>query len=185
MRVDILRCLGIAGHRRAIRCVHELSGVQVTRLTLRHAIDYTDGQKKVESLSAGGVKVHNDDYVGAASFNIFAGVYVATIFGAAFFFDLFWPERHESGGVRLSWKICGVLAVIFHLAATLALTVITASHRSYIKGDSFASLTESNQQFWWKQFPKHDEAPLIYRHNARAIAAVVFGWLGWCSVVPR
>jgi hypothetical protein len=36
--------------------------------------------------------------------DIFVGIFVATIFGAAFFFDLFWPERHESLSVKLAWK---------------------------------------------------------------------------------
>lgn len=125
----------------------------------------------------------NNDYVGAASFNIFAGIFVAFIFGAAFFFDLFWPERKESKSVMLAWKICGVLAVIFHLAAALTLTVITATHRSTIRTQSGAVI--DNEQFWWNHYRKHSEAPLIYRHNGRAVAAVVFVWLGWVSVLPR
>jgi len=69
------------------------------------------------------IYVYNNDIIGIASFNIFAGVYVATIFGAAFFFDLFWPERKESGAVKLAWKICSVFAVVMIFADVIALTV--------------------------------------------------------------
>jgi len=123
--------------------------------------------------------VYNNDYIGAASYNIFAGVFVAFIFGAAFFFDLFWPERHESKSVRIAWKVCGVLATIFHLAAALELTIITATHRGYVTGVSQAEGATLVGQF------HKDPTPLVYKHNPRALAAVVFVWLGWASIVPR
>lgn len=46
--------------------------------------------------------VQNNDFVGAASYNIFIGIAVAIIFRSGFFFDLFWPERKETQGVRLA-----------------------------------------------------------------------------------
>ena len=98
------------------------------------SVDYTDEQKKIGRVSNGQVEQHNNDYVGAASYNIFAGVFVATIFGAAFFFDLFWPERHESKSVRLAWRICGPLCVVFHLASALTLTIITARRTAFLTG---------------------------------------------------
>lgn len=125
-------------------------------------------------------RVYNNDYVGAGSYNIFAGVFVAFIFGAAFFFDLIWPERKETKGVRIAWKVCGVLAVIFHLASALTITVITATHQAHIRPGS-----PQTQAALWSQYKKHGEAPLDYSHNPRAIAAVVFAWLGTCSVIPR
>jgi uncharacterized membrane protein len=67
--------------------------------------------------------VYNDDFVGIASYNIFVGIIVATIFGAAFFFDLFWPERHESRVVRLAWKICAVAITVMCFADAIAMTV--------------------------------------------------------------
>lgn len=125
--------------------------------------------------------MYNNNYVGAGSYNIFAGVFVAFIFGAAFFFDLIWPERHESRGVLIAWKVCGVLATIFHLASALTLTVITVRQRSYV----VPHIAPFDPQFWWRKYTKHAEAPLIYRHNGRAVAAVVFVWLGWVSVAAR
>lgn len=143
-------------------------------------VDYIQGQKKIENVTNKHETVYNNDYVGAGSYNIFAGVFVAFIFGAAFFFDLFWPERYESPSVRLAWKINGVLATIFHLASALTITIITARHSAYVTpGD------KATQDFWWSHFRKHKENPLSYKHNPRAIAAVVFAWLGFVSVVGR
>ena len=78
--------------------------------------------------------VYNDDFVGIMSYNIFVGVAVATIFGAAFFFDLFWPERQESPSVHLAWKICAVIMCVMGLADALAMTVIVATKSAYLSG---------------------------------------------------
>lgn len=144
------------------------------------AEDYIDEQKKIEQITNHTVHAHNDDYVGAASYNIFAGVFVAFIFGAAFFFDLFWPERREILGVRLAWKICGVLAVVFHLASALTITIITAMHSSFLTG-----APPEEWQGLVNQYKKAKEAPLSYRHNGRAVAAVCFAWPGFVSVLGR
>jgi hypothetical protein len=111
-----------------------------------------------------GTNISNNDIVGSFSYNIFAGVFVATIFGAAFFFDLFWPERVESRSVRLAWKICSVLSVIFVLASAINLTVIVATHRAYLTGldDGTVNL----------------DPILIYKKNGEAIASVVLIWIG-------
>src|ERR1700733_10244974 len=84
--------------------------------------DYVKEQTLIQRLHDS-AQVHNDDFVGIASYNIFVGIAVATIFGSGFFFDLFWPERHESKSVRLAWKICSLLVSIIALADALALTV--------------------------------------------------------------
>lgn len=84
---------------------------------------YVDQQDGISTRSHGQAQVQNDDVVGIASFNIFVGIAVATVFGAAFFFDLFWPERIETKAVRLSWKISAVAVSIMVLADALALTV--------------------------------------------------------------
>lgn len=81
-----------------------------------------DQQSFIESLD-GNAAVHNDDIVGIASYNIFVGVAIATIFGAAFFFDLFWPERHESASVHLAWKICAVIVSGMALADAIGMSV--------------------------------------------------------------
>lgn len=136
--------------------------------------DYVDQQEYIHNLDDHAIE-YNDDYVGIASFNIFVGVYVATIFGAAFFFDLFWPERHESRAVRLAWKICSVLACVMVLATALALTIITATHEAYVTGVN-ADEAETLLRLY-------GGSPLEYRHNGRAVAAVVFIWLGLPATV--
>lgn len=142
--------------------------------------DYIDEQKKISAVSNHTAHQHNNDYIAAASYNTFAGVFVAFIFGAAFFFDLFWPERREIPGVRLAWRICGPLAVIFHLASALTLTVISARHEAFISG-----VPRSEWQGLVDQYPKGEEAPVVYRHNGRAIAAVCFAWPGFLAVLGR
>jgi hypothetical protein len=118
--------------------------------------------------------VYNNDFIGTASFNVFMGITVATIFGSGFFFDLFWPERTESRGVRLAWKISSLVTTIALLADALALTVIVAMHESYITG-----VDETTAAALYAQFPFE----MVYRRNARAVASVVLLWPGFVATV--
>lgn len=138
--------------------------------------DYVDQQKFIKRHNSNAIE-HNNDFVGIASFNIFSGIFVATIFGAAFFFDLFWPERHESKSVRISWKVCAILSIVMGLADALALTVIVAKHRATITGVSTAVARELHHLAGGPS--------LIYKDNARAVASVVFLWLGWIATIAR
>jgi len=131
--------------------------------------DYVDQQDLAATLNPPG-KVHNDNYVGIASFNIFVGIYVATIFGSAFFFDLFWPERHESKAVQLAWRTCSVFACMLTLACALAYTYIVATKSAYMSGD--------NAQETRLILSEQGRPSLHYRKNARAVASVVFLWPG-------
>jgi hypothetical protein len=94
--------------------------------------------------------VHNNNFIGIASFNIFNGIYVATIFGAAFFFDLFWPERYESRAVKLAWKICSVIACAISLATALAYTYIVASKSAYVTGEQRTNRRKGTCSLRWK-----------------------------------
>ncbi|EIM82715.1 uncharacterized protein STEHIDRAFT_149149 [Stereum hirsutum FP-91666 SS1] len=137
--------------------------------------DYANQQRFVTRTSSS--SEYNDDFIGIASFNIFVGVFVATIFGAGFFFDLFWPKRHESNAVRLAWKICAILACIMGLADAIALTFIVATRRATIFGpDASEALALLNSS------AKVNPA-LIYRENPRALASVIFIWPGWVSTI--
>ncbi|KAF3904978.1 hypothetical protein AA313_de0201098 [Arthrobotrys entomopaga] len=137
---------------------------------------YVDQQSHLETLYPPS-RVHNNDIVGIASFNIFMGVAVATIFGAAFFFDLFWPERHESKGVKLAWKISDIAACIGTFADALAYTVIVATHECSVDGVTGSRLTqvlrESGRPNW------------KYRKNARVVASVVLLWVGLVFTIAR
>jgi len=132
--------------------------------------DYVDQQDGISTRSGGRAMVQNNDIIGIASYNIFVGIAVATIFGSGFFFDLFWPERKESMCVRLAWKICSVVVSIMALADALALTVIVATHRAYITGVSPAAA-----QFYFRQ---NGPPTAIYRKNAECVASVVLLWPG-------
>lgn len=145
--------------------------------------DYIDAQKFVKGLDQR-VYVYNNDYVGVASYNIFAGVFVAFIFGAAFFFDLFWPERKESKAVRIAWKTCAILAVLFYTADAFALTIITAMRCQHFSGPGITR-NSAYANYLLGMFKKDGGTPRCYRDNGRAIAAVVFVWPGYLSVIGR
>ena len=138
--------------------------------------DYVDQQKFVSMLDRN-VTVHNNNFIGIASYNIFVGIFVATIFGAAFFFDLFWPERKESKAVKLAWKVCSVFACIFTLSCALAYTYILASQSAYVTGTN----AERAQQL----VAAYGGSPLKYRKNGRAVASVVFLWPGMVFTFAR
>lgn len=82
-----------------------------------------DEQDGIQTRDGTRAHVQNNDIVGILSYNIFIGISVATIFGSGFFFDLFWPERHESRAVKMAWKISSVVVSIAALADAIALTV--------------------------------------------------------------
>ncbi|KAE8165151.1 hypothetical protein BDV40DRAFT_258820 [Aspergillus tamarii] len=137
--------------------------------------DYLDQQSNIQGQHPG-VKVHNNSFIGAASYNIFVGISVATIFGAAFFFDLFWPDRYESPSVRLAWKICAVVVSIMMLSSALVMTVVTAMYSADITGTDAASA----RKFWSEAEKK---PALAYRTNPKAVASVVLAWPGWVATL--
>ncbi len=105
------------------------------------------------------------------------GIYVATIFGSAFFFDLFWPERNESKSVRLAWRICSVFACMLTLACALAYTYIVATKSAYVTGFRAREVRLILE--------RQGKPALKYRKNARAIASVVFLWPGMVFTFAR
>jgi hypothetical protein len=139
--------------------------------------DYVDQQDGIETRTNHRAHVHNNNFVGIASYNIFIGIAVATIFGSGFFFDLFWPERHESPGVKLAWKISSVVVSIMALADAIALTVIVATKRSYITGVTRAEEAEL--------FRSNGKPNPVYRHNAYCVASCVILWPGVVASFAR
>lgn len=117
-----------------------------------------------------GATVHNNNFIGIASYNIFVGIFVATIFGAAFFFDLFWPERHESLAVKRAWRACSVFACALTLSCALAYTYIVAAKSAYVTGTDSATAGRLLREY--------GGSPMKYSSNGRAIASVVFLWPG-------
>lgn len=140
-----------------------------------HLPDYVDQQSDIERLHSS-ASVHNDDFVGIASYNIFVGVAVATIFGAAFFFDLFFPERYEPKNIRWAWRISALVVTVMTFADALAFTVIVATGNAWISADSEDAARIAREKL---------SPPLRYRDNGRAIASTVFLWLGLVGTIGR
>jgi len=134
---------------------------------LSHYVDQQDGISRRSHHQA---HVHNDDFVGIASYNIFVGIAVATIFGSGFFFDLFWPERKETPAVRLAWKISSVVVSFMALASAIALTVIVATRAAYISGVS--------PEYAKTLFKQNGPPNPVYRHNAYCVTSAVILWPG-------
>jgi hypothetical protein len=123
---DSLRSFGISWDSGTLECVTSPSTFLLLRPFPDYSFlqtDYMDQRNHITTRSHAQAHVHNVHFVGIASYNIFVGIMVATIFGSGFFFDLFWPERRESQPVRLAWKICSVVVSFMALAGAVALTV--------------------------------------------------------------
>jgi uncharacterized membrane protein len=144
-----------------------------TTIADTYLADYVKEQNLIERLHSSAA-VHNDDFVGIAAYNIFCGVTVATVFGAAFFFDLFFPERYEPRNIRWAWRLSAVFVTLCTIGDALAFTVIVATGKATITAD-----TEDAEQIALQ----HINPPLVYRHNGRAIAATVFLWLGLMGTI--
>ncbi|KAI9659870.1 MAG: hypothetical protein M1821_001222 [Bathelium mastoideum] len=112
----------------------------------------SDYVQQEDHLSHNGYTQLNNDFVGIASYNIFNGIYVATIFGGGFFFDLFWPARAESHSVRVAWKVCGILACLSTCATAIAMTYIVFTGHATIPGHVPADVLAG--------LPKTKDAPL-------------------------
>jgi hypothetical protein len=136
-------------------------------------VDYVKQQNTIEKLHSSAA-VHNDDFVGIASYNIFCGVAVATVFGAGFFFDLFFPERYEPKNIRWAWRLSAVFVTLCTIGDALAFTVIVATGNAWISADSNDAALIALEKI---------NPPLVYRHNGRAIAATVFLWIGLVATV--
>jgi hypothetical protein len=124
----------------------------------------------------GSAEVHNSDYVGIASFNIFMGIAVATVFGSAFFFDVVWPERRESPAVKKAWRIAAIITPLALLADAIAMTVIVARGRVWISGVEAATQAQLTQV-------ARERFEVVYRRNARVVAALVLLWCGWVATM--
>jgi len=137
--------------------------------------DYRDQAKDIARLNQDGVAEWSGDYIGVASYNIFNGIFVAFVFGAAFFFDLIFPERREDKGIRRAWKWCAVATCFTTLASAIAMTVIFATRSSRISGtpEQVAQITQ--------RLRENGSDPLNYRDNALAKASLAFLWPGWLA----
>lgn len=139
--------------------------------------DYLDQQSVLEGRFPG-LGIFNNDYIGIASFNIFVGVFAAIVFGAGFFFDLFFPDRYEPRWVQNMWMGSAIFASVAGLGDALAYTVILCLHEEKVSNynvndpELVAALNQAR-----------GKTPILYRRSGRAIASVVFLWVGWVCAV--
>lgn len=141
--------------------------------------DYLDQQDSLQRKFPG-INVFNNDYIGIASYNIFIGVFAATVFGAAFFFDLFWPDRYEPRWVQNMWMGGAIFVSIAGLADALAYTVILTLH-----GEIISNFNLNDPALIETLTREENKTPILYRRSGRAVASVVFLWVGWVSTVAR
>ncbi|KAG7570938.1 hypothetical protein FFLO_01136 [Filobasidium floriforme] len=139
--------------------------------------NYRDQAKDIARLETDGVAEWSGDYIGVASYNIFNGIFVAFVFGAAFFFDLIFPERREDKGIRRAWKWCAVATCFTTLASAIAMSVIFATRSSRISG------TPEQVAYITQRLRETGSDPLNYRDNALAKASLAFLWPGWVACI--
>jgi hypothetical protein len=127
--------------------------------------DYVDRQKPPLSTLAIG------------SFITLVGIFVATIFSAAFF-DLFWPAHHKSHAVKTTWKICSIVAWALRLACAITYTYVIAAESAWAaRPDGIRAGREAARC----ELAAYGGIPLEYSRNARAATSVVLRGVGWCA----
>lgn len=141
--------------------------------------DYMDQQDRLQH-NFPGISVYNNDYIGIASYNIFVGVYSAIIFGAAFFFDLFFPVRYEPRWVQNMWLGNAVFCAVAGLGDALAYTVIISLRKEHVTDHDF-----NDPKLAAELAKESSKTPILYKDSGRAMASLVFLWIGWAFTVVR
>lgn len=141
--------------------------------------DYLDQQDLLQKQFPG-INVFNNDYIGIASYNIFVGVIAAIVFGAAFFFDLFFPDRYEPRWVQNMWIGGAIFSCVAGLGDAIAYTVILTLHSV-----KFSNFDLNDPALIATLAQEGSSTPVLYRRSGRAIASVVFLWVGWVCAVAR
>jgi len=129
-------------------------------------------QDNIEAFSSTSTRVslHNDDIIAAQCLTIVFCVFVATLWGADFFFLLFFPRRTYPRWVYTIKKALAVGILTGLTAATLMSTIIVTRHSATISGVSPATAEEYARFFY--------RPPLQYRTWPTNIAWIVLSWLG-------
>lgn len=136
---------------------------------------YEKLQNHMEQASGYTAHVHNNDIIAAEILTIVFCVFVATLFGADFFFLLFWPTRRYPKWYNATKKALAVGITLGVLAAALMSTVVVARHFSFING-----VGDAVKQQLINEYP---HPPLHYNRWAVNIAYLVLLWLGFISTL--
>lgn len=107
---------------------------------------YEKLQTNVQNASPGAL-LHNNDIISAQIVTIVFCVLVATIFGADFFFLLFFPRREYPAWYNASRKACAIVIACGLAAATIMSTVIVARNSAFITGVSQSEAESLTQTF--------------------------------------
>ncbi|KAE8441043.1 hypothetical protein EG329_006080 [Mollisiaceae sp. DMI_Dod_QoI] len=130
--------------------------------------DY-NGLKHIEGFPT--AHIHTSDIVGCLAFDTFSCIFLSLFFTAALMFDVFWPERVEARRMQWIWKLGSAAATVFQLAASIAVTIIVATHGVHIS--SVSAEQENTIRGNW------NGPPLKYGHGGKALAVIVFSWIEW------
>jgi len=136
---------------------------------------YESHQSHIEQLSGYTASVHNNDIIGAAIVTIVFCVLVATLFGADFFFLVFWPRRVYPRWYNTTKKVLAVVITLGMAASALLSTIIVATHASFITGVSQAAAQQYTQVY--------SRPPLVYRRFPQNIVWVVLIWPAFLSTL--
>ncbi|ESK96178.1 hypothetical protein Moror_7252 [Moniliophthora roreri MCA 2997] len=134
---------------------------------------YDDLHEHVHSWSEGRATVHKRDTIQASILTICFCVFVATLYGADFFFLLFFPRRLYPKWYVWTKKALAVIITAGVFAAALLSTIVIATRSAYVTGVS----PEEAQQLIELYF----RPPLEYKTWAVNIAWVVLIWPGFLA----
>ncbi|CRG89985.1 hypothetical protein PISL3812_07025 [Talaromyces islandicus] len=116
-------------------------------------------------------RINTTDLVASLGFNVAPNILIGLFFGAAVFYDLFWPERVECRRIQWTWQLSALALCVMQLAALLWLTIIVATHGIHIEGVTYDE-ANSIRQTW-------NGPALEYYKDGRAIATIVVEWIGF------
>lgn len=119
---------------------------------------YEDLQSNVERLSGHIAALHQNDLIASEVLTIVFCVFVATLFGADFFFLLFFPKRRYPRWYNATKKGLAIGITIGLLAAAIMSTVVVADHKAFITGvtqDEANALVAHYYRPPLRAFPSH------------------------------
>jgi len=131
---------------------------------------YEDLQTHVEAYSGFTAHLHNNDIIAAEVLTIVFCVFVATLFGADFFFLVFWPRQTYPRWYNATKKGLAVGITLGVFAAALMSSVVISRHSAFITGVSAVNAQSLVQVFF--------RPPLKYNTWPTNIAYVVLLWIG-------
>ncbi|KAF8315423.1 hypothetical protein DL93DRAFT_2196791 [Clavulina sp. PMI_390] len=158
---------------------------------------YEKLQDHIEDWSGNVAALYNDDIVASEVLTIVFCVFVATLFGADFFFLLFFPKKRYPSWYNSIRKGAAIFITGGVFAAVLMSTVrpssgfpapltnlrlaspqiVVASHQATISGVSLDEAVGLVEVF--------SRPPLQYNKWAVNIAYVVLLWIGWLATLAR